>query len=749
MADFAPELRDRDPQDYMKASRGWDDDTAQAAIKGAADIFRLGVTVTDDNYKREIKEEARIAVDKERDLAIAELHSLSRPAIQGGRPIPDEIKRDADKLAVMKQAVNQGAYMESNYVGALDATARKLRSRYPGYRDHIDETMKQLTGMDPANALVRELRQDAQAVLNVKDNTEAKRLEILKSMKNPPVGAEGMTYQQLLPHYLQTKREDYALEHKQAVIATQTAADKYDGKIIAEDAATSWGKVVDGLTKRAHPLVGATLGQLEDMTNRFNTGDPNAIRDPKELGTAMQLLNKAAVELEGQFQSFMTTPRQHLKGKSYSMVLGDEKVKEIKANQVDNIIGLYRTAFTDGSVGIFKHAAQINEIMKDTEMQRALGDPVLRSAHGLSKAFGPAAIDIIMSKDPRVLNSFQQSMKQHMLTSMGKAEKPVTSLQEEVEKAKAKGEEVTPALIQSTIEKSTKLIAGEGALPTADRAKLIDSLYGARNETFLGTVNGDPKYGAKPSDPQRVFNMMANTEMAKAISKFSKDSGDPSHWEKYQRWVIKQTYALNTASINTVATSMRNAPAVNITFNPQSFQFQVTDREVPVPPYSPTESPAIAALRAGADLYDRSGTQGIKDAVARVNASFVPLRDIVSIREEKDPSAFAMGVITQMALLAESKYGKETTSQSLITTLGKVLYDKNPNLREKITPGPYKKSETSGPTGEPYDMTPVAFEQGWERIKGIGRWLGGKLPSREETDRQRNRARSMDTTGAP
>ena len=738
MADFAPELRDRDPQDYMKSSRGWDDNTAEVAIKGASDIFRLGVKVTDDAYKRDITEEARIAVDKDRDLAIAELHSLSRPTSQGGTPIPEEITRDAQKLAIMKQAVKQGAYMESNYVGSLDATARKLRTRYPGYRDHIDDTMKQLTGMDPANALVRELRQDAQAILGAKDPTETKRLEILKAMKNPPVGAENMSYEKLLPYYLQTKREDYALEHKQAVIATQTAADKYDTKVIGEDAATSWGKHAQTITSKAHPLVGATLAQLEEMTARFNTDDPNAIRDPKKIAEGMQLLNRATVELEGQFNSFMRQPRKHLADKSYAMVLGDEKLKEIKANQVDTIVGLYRTALVDGSSAHFKHAAQLNEVSRDTELQRLMGDPVLRTAYGLSKAFGPAGLDIIMSKDAKVLNAYQQSIKGYMLTTMSDPKMPQTSLTEEVQKTLTKDSSVGPEVIQSTIDKGMKLMASPDAVDAPRKAKLIDSFYGPRNEAFIGMVNGDPKFGGKATDPQRTFSMMANPEMAKAVHKFSQESGDPSHWEKYQNWVIKQTYAMNLTNINTVAVSMRNAPALDIKFNPQTFKFVYQDKELP--PIPPSQSAGLAALRVAANAYDRSGTAGIKAAIDRVNASFEPIRDIVTLRKEEDPAAFALAVMRQLALQTESKYGSETASQGLVTALGRVLYDRSPKLKENITPGPYKAPQSQGPTGEAYDMTPVALSEGWKRLQELGNWVGSKLPTRESVDKARNEA---------
>jgi hypothetical protein len=46
------------------------------------------------------------------------------------------------------------------YTGALNSLAKQLRSQYPGYRDYIDEQIQSVSGMNPANAFMKNLLED-------------------------------------------------------------------------------------------------------------------------------------------------------------------------------------------------------------------------------------------------------------------------------------------------------------------------------------------------------------------------------------------------------------------------------------------------------------------------------------------------------------------------------------------------------------------------------------------------------------
>jgi hypothetical protein len=742
VADFAPELRDRDPQDYMKASRGWDDDIGQSLVSGLGNLFKLGVGVADDHNKRTIKEEIRTSVDEINNGTIdtLQVHAQVGTGRLRSDRTPAEMDRFVEEARRWQAGVNAGNVKETSYYAMLDSKARQMRARYPGYRDHIDGVMKEFTGVDPANTLIRELRQEAQAVLKSGPTAESRRLALLEKMDNPPVGADRMPYEQLIVYHTDTQRQKFALEHRKAQISTATAQKTFDTAEIGATASTEWGTQFRNMTQRTNSVFGLNMSRIEEMRERWAAQDPTTLRSPEETKKLVQLVDQVTTGMEGEFLKWASSSQPHLGGRSYGEVLGKDKLAEIKANQLDGITSLYRKFVTDNDFGALKQAAQLGDLYKDGDLAAAMTNPVLRSVRTLRAVAGDAGLGIIMSRDPVFLKNFQEGLKQHVLSRTMDPSAPATSGLEQIENARRIGEGMKPETVTAILDKQSKLISDPKALPADRKGKLIDSWYGTQNETFLGAVGGDPKFGSRPGDPQRVFNTMANPAIAKEIYRFSQEQGDMSHWDKYQNWVLKQTYALNLTDIGTVGTAMTNGPALEIKFNPTAFKFEYKDRVIPVPS-GRVDSPGMAGLRIAANAIDGSGTSAAKAAIDRVNASFAPLRDVMSLNKTQDPSAFAFAAINQMVGQAESRYGKETVAQSVITELGRVLYDKTWDPSKQMKPGPYKAPADKPQTvSEPYDLTPVAAEKMGERLSQFGRWFTNMLPSRESIDRQRNEA---------
>jgi hypothetical protein len=68
-----------------------------------------------------------------------------------GTQVPQEINNAANRLQTMKSAKESGQIGDSHYFLLLDSEARRLRSRYPGHREYVDNVMQDLTGVNPAN----------------------------------------------------------------------------------------------------------------------------------------------------------------------------------------------------------------------------------------------------------------------------------------------------------------------------------------------------------------------------------------------------------------------------------------------------------------------------------------------------------------------------------------------------------------------------------------------------------------------
>lgn len=736
MADFAPELRNQEPDQYLKLSQGWRDSSVGTLIGGLSDMLKLTVSAVDERNKTNITEEATAAVDETRDRSIAELHDITR------NPPPKEISMDMRRLQAHKLAAEAGSARESNYWGALDSTARKLRARYPGYREHIDQEMKRLTGQDPANALVRELRQDWEA-MNRKsgDDPEKRRLNLLESYTKEfgglPPGWQTMSYDKVMEMYSDESRKKYALQQRQSMLKTATDQRTFDRTEAGDVASSDWGSVLQKEIRGTGTVYANNLKTMQEIERAVQSRGgfaPTAEETQRYTAAA----GAAADSLSKQFVTWANTPRDFLGGKTYAAVIGRDKLAEIKANQLDQIVGDIQSSITNKDFGFAKRATLMASIYSDSEKYRLLGNSTLRRIGAMREIIGEAGTSVLMQGS--VLNEVQQALKLDAVTAMADPNDPV-SLTKAMEKIGDKGE-AKPALAREVINGAVDTLTNDG-VPLAAKKQLIDSLYGPGNETFLSLVNKNPRIGGTPEAPQRVFQMMANSRMAKTVWELSQSSGDPSLWTRYERWVTSQVFALNTLDINTVARAQRDAPNVDIRWDPMSMSFRVDDVSGTPGRFAvDSGSVGMTVLRAGANAYENSRSSGIRAAVDKLNASLVPLRDVAELRKV-DRTAYTLSVLNNLGLRAESLDGRESVAQSLLTRLNKVLYDNlEPRLREGLKRNiSTTRTPSESDTREPIDITPPFPDVSQGPAARALRWLGntfGTLPSREQMDRDRS-----------
>lgn len=734
MADFAPELRNQEPNEYMRLSQGWRDNSVGTLISGLGDMLKLTVGALDERNKKNITDEATASVDETRDRSITELHDITR------NPPPKEISMDVRRLQAHKLAAEAGSARESNYWGALDATTRKLRARYPGYREHIDAEMKRLTGQDPANALVRELRSDWEA-MNRKstDDPEKRRLNLLeaytKEFGGLPPGWQSMPYERVMEMYSNESRKKFALEQRKASLGVATAQRTYDREEAGDTASADWGAELQKEIRGSGTVYATSFKTMQEIEHGIKARGGFA-PTPEETKRYVQAAGAAAQSLTRQFDVWANTPRDFLGGKSYAATIGREKLAEIKANQLDQIVGYIQTSVSDNNFGFAKLTSVLTSIYSDSEKLTVVGNPTLRRIGAMREKIGDTATAALMVNSG-VMTEVQQALKLGTVVNMSDPNDPVSlsrAMQIIYDKGQAK-----PQLAREIIKGSTDILTDPNA-PIESKKTLIDSLYGPGNETFLGLVNKNPRLGGTPEAPQKVFQMMANSNMAKTIWKLSQDNNDPTMWSKYERWVTSQMFALNTLDINTVARAQRDAPGVNIRWEPNTMQFHVDEVSTATPP---SGSVGMAVLRAGANAYEASRVSSLRETVNKLNASLAPLRDIAELRGE-NKTAYTLSVLTQLGLRAESLDGRESVAQSLLTRLNKVLYDNlEPRLRKALQEN-ISTRRVSNPqdTRTPIDITPPFPDVSQGPAARALRWLGdtftGSLPSREQMDRDRN-----------
>lgn len=191
------------------------------ALNTAASAIGLSAELADSAVKGVIKSDTAKKVDPLRDAYTASLEAInngdntpSPQAAQGiptgvspmvaqstygytpqsaGNPqnllpdntnptIPGYLSSKLDKLSVMAQAQRLGGhYNDTQYTADLTDIAKQMRSQYPGYRDYVDEEISKVSGVPIANALVKNLQEDANRAASNTKSEQEKTLAFIRS----------------------------------------------------------------------------------------------------------------------------------------------------------------------------------------------------------------------------------------------------------------------------------------------------------------------------------------------------------------------------------------------------------------------------------------------------------------------------------------------------------------------------------------------------------------------------------------
>src|SRR6266576_107497 len=150
------------------------DKSAGLALETLAGGIESAAKLYDTSEKSYLKDKVTEGVDKLRDdytnaylnirnqqqgLIPAQPQTLAQAETP---PVPGGLQSglDRDTQLGIAQAQNMGHVNNTLYTMNLNSLAKQLRAQYPGYKDYIDDTIKNVSGVDPANAVMRNLLED-------------------------------------------------------------------------------------------------------------------------------------------------------------------------------------------------------------------------------------------------------------------------------------------------------------------------------------------------------------------------------------------------------------------------------------------------------------------------------------------------------------------------------------------------------------------------------------------------------------
>jgi hypothetical protein len=524
MARFTQEVKQSSDPDYTRSSRGVDpaptSKTYDVLFKGLENIATGVVTGIDEGIKdkayKAVDSEynqlwddhgVKVALDSADPLNLDRSNSAGTPVDNSARSDPNqpgnpdggpglkppagiaEVGKDFERLRAAKE---DGRLGNTYYLTRAEAMARQLRSRFPGYEEHVDNLIKSKLGITPAN----ELRK---SILNDMENAErARKGELDEATKlierfpgdvQPDAAkrlAEGRPYtrNELLAHITERKRFAADLEYERLGLA----AKKDRNEQVADRALVV-------ATSQGHKIVNATLKQTFSLID----GDPaldfqghlnKALASNKPLDPEMQTaLSSKLTQYRMQVE---TSVREALfKGEHESlaaMVKDQTKIDKIVENALAPIVMLEK-AMQTGDLALFSMAQRQIKAIQNNNMLRAMQVPVLRNIQTLKDAGGDVAVNEALKGSGPVLTEFTTGVRDFFINSMAANGDPIDKLFDLVKPYARESDEFAKlykdgTLRRNLMEVAVKIIQDPKA-PQAIAANVAKSLFGPESGKML------------------------------------------------------------------------------------------------------------------------------------------------------------------------------------------------------------------------------------------------------------------------
>ena len=158
-----------------------EDRTWETVFKGAASLGNTAIEATDAVIKLDIDDTLRKGVRNIQEQHLAAATDIKQDILdtstedRGNTPIG--LQQGLQRMDTLQKAKRYGSIGDSNYNAQLSELVGGLKTRYAGYEREIDNKIKEISGVDPANALRVSMQADIDAMQKA---NQAKRSEMDK-----------------------------------------------------------------------------------------------------------------------------------------------------------------------------------------------------------------------------------------------------------------------------------------------------------------------------------------------------------------------------------------------------------------------------------------------------------------------------------------------------------------------------------------------------------------------------------------
>jgi len=579
-------------------------------ISGVGQELDLAGKEADTIVKKSIDDKLFSALDAERTRYDASLQALTqatpdqavRPgttgkftltgvqnAVYGGgeaaipQPLGDQLPT---QLKTIADAFESGKVSPTFYYGRLNEIAKQFRSQYPGYREYIDQEVKQITGVDPANAKITSLTSQINTALaqarseQSKIDTFFQRKEVAGLPGAPQIYEQYKAGQIGLPQvqrwYSKYENIRYVREEALEQIKLLEGSTKAQS-IIAEQKFNTYANKEVAASLNSYEL-SSGVGNFQQVMLHLNnvaTGraEPLAPEQYQKLATDMMSYTKF---VEGKLRDTAMTD-------GYLQIMGPAKTNELitaytqpmrdLAGMIVNketgpafLASRYIQAVQDGDVAKLQSSnTPTADMLRKLKVIQSMAGPNtnILQLPGIEKFIGKNGLDAL---DSFKLDAVTNYATQPNLKNAGE----VKTVRDDIDRLISKGVN-DPSTFDDLLNIVTKL----PNLKSEDMQK---------NYALAMFSKGILDMNWKDSQGRDIRSTLMNKFTAPDVSNmmYKLGQGDPNIWTMYKNWVYDAGINIAKKDILNL-NSIQMQPDIKIGWDSDNYKMSVLYKGIPVP----------------------------------------------------------------------------------------------------------------------------------------------------------------------
>ena len=614
--DFAPILKNNEPENFLNYSRGYEDRSGSTLFRGLGEALDSGIKAVDRGLTQRVQDEVRAAVEN----ADAALGVNANPRMDGPE-LPTEVVSKIERLRVNREAMLAGRLNPEHYHARLLAESKKIRSRWggrdgaSGYTEQIDAAFKELIGTTPANALRRELQAQAEAATNAaragRNSNQSFIDSLITQGRVPPKFlsviadpsfASNEEAMMLLKAEVANNQAFYEAAERDAQLIELS---KKRGEVVERDAGELYGR-------HAFKVLNDTIERGSDY-QRLNTLISKAKAD-RESGRTMN------PEELGQIRNLWGAVRQQLNGEMAKLKIrfGADMGKEGEKydSQITGILNDFERGLTEENVGLLQQTMADAKVLAETGKAELLGySETMRAGAALRTVMGDAAYGSFLSSPAGQKYETEIANFGERAVAIDAASGAVNSALEAIEKHKTlvmsdpKAGKEYAKVITGSLDKITNGIF-DPRIDVNTRVNLFNSLYGKDNQRMWLSVGPERKR-------QLMLKLLSPTAYSK-VKELSTMTGNGNIMDNYERTLANLSYETAKPHIDTLNEIGETVSDKRIDYDPTTNRIRVVDVESP--DITEGAGPLGGPLRSSIQyMFNRINASGVVEAQEDIN----------------------------------------------------------------------------------------------------------------------------------